>query len=245
MKLVGVREFYNITRAKIISAVNCGVIITACAIATFSVDTALNSTSALAQPLETTETTVLYPGETDVVETTGTEITEPGETSAPAATNPSAAATTPSGTAETSETAETSSDETEETEETTEATAAETAEKVTESELYITVYATTAINVRSGPGTNYDVVKGLNAGDQIDVIAETSNGWYKTYNGNYVSKEYVSEKKPSGNTTTTSKPTQKQTEEETTEEEVVVVTTTTEEVHESPSGSGKIGRAHV
>ena len=32
LKLVGVKEFYNITRAKIISAVNCGVIITACAI---------------------------------------------------------------------------------------------------------------------------------------------------------------------------------------------------------------------
>lgn len=238
MKLVGVKEFYNITRAKIISAVNCGVVITACAIATFSVDTALNSNSVQAQPLETTETTVLFPGETDVVETTSTEVTEPGETSAPAASNPSAAATTPSGTAETSETAETTSEEPDTTEETTEATAAETTEKVTESELYITVYATTAINVRSGPGTNYDIVKGLNAGDQIDVIAETSNGWYKTYNGNYVSKEYVSEKKPSATTTTTSKPTQKQTEEET--EEVVVVTTTTteEEVYESPSGSG-------
>lgn len=240
MKLVGVKEFYNITRAKIISAVNCGIVITACSIAMFSVDTALNSTSSLAQPIEATETTVLYPGETDVVETKNTEVSEPAESSAPASANPStnasAAGTTPSGTAETSETAETSSDDTDTTEE-TEATAAET-EKVTESELYITVYATTAINVRSGPGTNYDVVKGLNQGDQIDVIAETSNGWYKTYNGNYVSKDYVSEKKPSATTTNTSKPTTRQTEEET--EEVVEVTTTTteEEVYDTPSGSG-------
>lgn len=243
MKLVGVKEFYNITRAKIISAVNCGIVITACSIAMFSVDTALNSTSALAQPSETTETTVLIPGETDVVETKSTEVTEPSGSSAPAETNPSAIVTTPSGTentAETSETAETTEEpDTTETEETAEETAAETTEKVTESELYITVYATTAINVRSGPGTNYDVVKGLNAGDQIDVIAETSNGWYKTYNGNYVSKEYVSEKKTSATTTTTSKPTQRQTEEETTEEEEVEVTTTTEEVvYDSPSGSG-------
>lgn len=237
MKLVGVKEFYNITRAKIISAVNCGIVITACSIAMFSVDTALNSTSSQAQPLETTETTVLFPGETVIAETINTDVTEPSGSSAPAETNPSVAVTIPSGTAETSETAETSSEETDTTEETAEATTAETTEKFTESELYITVYATTAINVRSGPGTNYDVVKGLNAGDQIDVIAETSNGWYKTYNGNYVSKEYVSEKKPSATTTTTSKPTQRQTEEETTEEEVVV-TTTTEEVHESPSGSG-------
>ena len=238
MKLVGVKEFYNITRAKIISAVNCGVVITACSIAMFSVDTALNSTSAQAQPSETTETTVLFPGETDIAETTGTAVTEPSGSSAPAETNPSAAVTVPSGTetTETSETAETS-EEPDSTEETTEATAAETKEKYTESELYITVYATTAINVRSGPGTDYDVVKGLNAGDQIDVIAETSNGWYKTYNGNYVSKEYVSEKKPSATTTTTSKPTTRQTEEETTEEEVEV-TTTTEEVHNTPSGSG-------
>ena len=247
LKLVGVKEFYNITRAKIISAVNCGIVITVCAIATFSVDTALNSNSVQALPLETSETTVLYPGETDVVETKNTEVTEPSGASAPAGTNPanpainpSAAATTPSGTAETSETDETAetSEEPDTTEETTEATAAETTEKVTESELYITVYATTAINVRSGPGTNYDVVKGLNQGDQIDVIAVTSNGWYKTYNGNYVSKEYVSEKKPSATTTTTSKPTTSQTEEETTEEVVVVTTTTEEESYESPSGSG-------
>lgn len=240
MKLVGVKEFYNITRAKIISAVNCGIVVTACSIAMFSVDTALNSTSAQVQPLETTETTVLYPGETDIVETTTIAVTEPSGSSAPAETNPSATVTVPSGTANTTETSETAetSEEPDSTEETTEATAAETTRNYTESELYITVYATTAINVRSGPGTDYDVVKGLNAGDQIDVIAETSNGWYKTYNGNYVSKEYVSEKKPSVTTTTTSKPTTKQTEEETTEEEVEVTTTTTEEVHDTPSGNG-------
>ena len=107
MKLVGVKEFYNITRAKIISAVNCGIVVTACSIAMFSVDTALNSTSAQAQPSETTETTVLYPGETDIVETTTIAVTEPAGSSAPAETNPSAVVTVPSGTANTAETSET------------------------------------------------------------------------------------------------------------------------------------------
>ena len=69
-------------------------------------------------------------------------------------------------------------------------------------ELYLAVYATTTINVRSGPGTDYDVVKTVYAGDQIDVIAVTSNGWYKTYNGNYVKKDLTTETKP----TSTPKP---------------------------------------
>ena len=236
MKLVGVKEFYNITRAKVISAANCGIVILACAIATFAVDTALNSNNVQAKPIETSTPTSANPEVTDPTEPATTEVTEPSTSGAPAVTGETdvkIVTPVPSESAETSGT-----DETAETAETTEATAAETKANYTESELYITVYATTAINVRSGPGTDYDVVKGLNAGDQIDVIAVTSNGWYKTYNGNYVSKEYVSEKKPSATTTTTSKPTQKETEYEEPEEETT--TTTTEEVvvHDSPSGSG-------
>lgn len=100
---------------------------------------------------------------------------------------------------ETSETSETS-----ETEESTEA-ASETVETVTvateattsqigETELYMTVYAAEEVNLRSGPGTEYDLVRTLSAGDAIDVVAVTDNGWYRTYNGNYVA---------SGLTTTT------------------------------------------
>ncbi|MCI2043866.1 MAG: SH3 domain-containing protein [Mageeibacillus sp.] len=67
---------------------------------------------------------------------------------------------------------------------------------ISEEEKYLTVYASSSLNVRSGPGTEYDVVKSLNPGDEIDVIAVTSNGWYKTYNGNYVSAEHTTDVAP-------------------------------------------------
>ncbi len=61
-----------------------------------------------------------------------------------------------------------------------------TKQTVTEKEYYDQVYAIGNMNVRSGPGTDYDIVKTLDYGDAIDVVAETDNGWYRTYNGNYV-----------------------------------------------------------
>lgn len=100
---------------------------------------------------------------------------------------------------ETTETSESSESET------TEATTTETT--ISESEFYLAVYATASLNVRSGPGTNYDIVKQLNPGDQIDVIAITSNGWYKTYNGNYVSIEHTTDVAPTNTPTPTPRPT--------------------------------------
>ncbi len=248
LKLVGVREFYNITKAKIVSAVNCCIVVSACATATFAVDAALNTPVVQAYPVETSAATSLLPEQPDPDETENTvpsetsEVTETSEsTSASSASSTEASASSETtGTSESQTTSET----TEETaatttaEETTEATTAattatttaETKETVTEKELYLAVYATTTVNVRSGPGTEYDVVKNVYTGDQIDVIAVTSNGWYKTYNGNYVKKSLTTETKPKA--TSTPKPTQRQTEEETT------VATTTESQREAPSGNG-------
>ena len=50
----------------------------------------------------------------------------------------------------------------------------------------MTVYAAEDMNLRTGPGTEYDCIRTLNAGDAIDVVAITDNGWYRTYSGNYV-----------------------------------------------------------
>lgn len=58
------------------------------------------------------------------------------------------------------------------------------------------VYAKGKMNVRSGPGTNYKIVKTLEAGDGIDVRGKTNNGWYKTINGNYVLASLTTTKKP-------------------------------------------------
>ena len=234
MKLVGIKEFYNITREKVISALNAAVIVTVCATATFIVDASLDSTAVLAKPIET------FPesSETEPVvatdETSGTTETSDStdEVNATTITVTVTVVSTPApseSSSETPETTETSATTTETTAETTASTTAETKEKVTEKELYLAVYATTTINVRSGPGTDYDVVKSLHAGDKIDVIAVTSNGWYKTYNGNYVKKDYTTESKPTNSPTPKPKPTSTTAEE--TERE-------TEAQHDEPSGDG-------
>lgn len=48
------------------------------------------------------------------------------------------------------------------------------------------VYAGCALNTRSGPGISYSLLSTLSFGTPIYVIAETDNGWYKSYDGYYV-----------------------------------------------------------
>ena len=230
MKYVKVKEYYNITRAKVLSALSCCVVISICSTATFLVDSALDITDVQAQPLETTS-------ESTLPDTTESSAEETAETTDSSETVESAAETTlssetsettdPSESTDTSETSETTASETTActTAKATEATTAETTKGITEEELFLAVYAKTTINVRSGPGTDYDIVKTLYSGDQIDVIAVTSNGWYKTYNGNYVKKDLTTETKPTA--TPTPKPTPKPTS-----------STTEAKQTESPSGSG-------
>ena len=226
LKLVGVKEFYNITRAKMISAVNCCIVVSLCATATFAVDSAIDASSVQAQPIETevTITIVSYPEGYDPTDSSSSEPTdtsetssEPADTSATTSTEASASegstetsgsssdtsgSTTTSETTKESTTATTTTKETtKETKETTKPTTKETKQEITESELYITVYATTTVNVRKGPGTDYAKVKNVFKGDAIDVVAVTSNGWYKTYNGNYVKKSLTTETKPAATAT--------------------------------------------
>lgn len=67
---------------------------------------------------------------------------------------------------------------------------------VTETATSLTVYATCSMNLRTGPGTDCSLVRVLNTGDEITVVASTSNGWYKTAKGNYVKSSLCSETKP-------------------------------------------------
>lgn len=86
---------------------------------------------------------------------------------------------------------------------TTTTTTKATTSQSTLKEYYDVVYATTVLNVRKGPGKEYDMVKQLNEGDAIDVVAKTENGWYKTINGNYVLASLTTTEKPATTTTTT------------------------------------------
>jgi len=59
-----------------------------------------------------------------------------------------------------------------------------------------TYYAIGEINVRSGPGTDYSLVKTLAAGDAISVVSETADGWYRTVKGTYVKASLCSSTPP-------------------------------------------------
>ena len=98
-----------------------------------------------------------------------------------------------------------SSEQTEATETTTVATTTteETTAGITETPMYAEVYAAGEVNLRTGPGTEYDLVRTLKAGDKIDVIASTSNGWYKTYNGNYILQSLTTTTPPQTTAATT------------------------------------------
>jgi len=74
--------------------------------------------------------------------------------------------------------------------------------KVKVSNYKATVYAKNKMNVRSGPGTNYKIVKTIDKGSAIDVRGKTSNGWYKTINGNYVLAKLTTKTAPKTNTNT-------------------------------------------
>ncbi len=63
----------------------------------------------------------------------------------------------------------------------------------------------TSVRVRSGPGTDYDIVSHLSRGTKIDVLS-TSHGWARMtlWTGSdeaYISTKYISRTKPSSNPT--------------------------------------------
>lgn len=65
-----------------------------------------------------------------------------------------------------------------------------------------TVYAKTDVNIRKGPGTEYDKITYLPAGDSVRRIGIGSNGWSKViFQGReaYISSSYLTNKKPSDN----------------------------------------------
>ena len=66
----------------------------------------------------------------------------------------------------------------------------------TETPISATVYASCVMNVRSGPGTEYSLVSGYNAGDAITVTASTDNGWYRTSDGYYVKADLCLDQAP-------------------------------------------------
>jgi uncharacterized protein YraI len=135
-------------------------------------------------PISSAQATTVSPSgssdPSDVPETTGTfETSEtsapsttvtPGETNPIPTTKPTAAPT---------------------------ATPTPTTAPVTETAESATYYVTAQVNIRSGPGTAYDVVDSLERGDSIQVTASTSNGWKKVGENRYLTASFVSKTPPS------------------------------------------------
>ena len=62
-----------------------------------------------------------------------------------------------------------------------------------------TMYVNSAVNVRKGPGTEYEVIGSLAGNVSVQVTGQASTGWYRiSYNGGegYCSNNYLSNDKP-------------------------------------------------
>lgn len=67
-----------------------------------------------------------------------------------------------------------------------------------------TMYAKSSVNIRKGPGTEYDKVGSLTTNTEVTVTGKTDNNWYRiNYNGteSYVSCSYLVDEKVVVNTT--------------------------------------------
>ena len=67
-----------------------------------------------------------------------------------------------------------------------------------------TMYATTSVNVRTGPSTSYAVVTTLEQGQQVSTTGKTSNGWTEVvWQGaaRWMSSQYLSSSNPGTSTT--------------------------------------------
>lgn len=58
-----------------------------------------------------------------------------------------------------------------------------------------TVYATRNVNVRSGPGTDHEVVASMKRGDAVQVNG-SANGFYRTTDGRFVTQTYTADDPP-------------------------------------------------
>ena len=68
-----------------------------------------------------------------------------------------------------------------------------------------TMYAQQAVNLRQGPGTNYDKTGSLSTNQSVEVTGYTdvaSGKWYQLSNGSFVSSKYLKDTQVSTSTTT-------------------------------------------
>ncbi|MBO4449136.1 MAG: SH3 domain-containing protein [Clostridiales bacterium] len=251
MKILGVKTAYRLTKQKVMTTISVVVVMGLCCVSAIAVDALLNFADVQALRVEPGDVVDYFDvipeeyapdrennGIKNPIPASDTKAAQKMNSTEPTTTETSEETTTTTETEEettepTSETAETTEETTEPTEETTEAETEPTKNttkapgKVTETAFKRTVYARAIVNIRTGPGTSYKVIRKVNIWKPINVIAKTSNGWYKTADGGYVKQSLTTltapkptatpkptkapTKKPTKATTTTKKSTIKKT----------------------------------
>jgi len=203
MRFFGLTEGFEMTKDKARAIVSVLSVIMLCALAGIGISALLEADAAAAMDEHEQEVIGLIESSEEPTTTTTTEATttttseslnfETVATSSSEETSESTEATTETE-ATKKTTAETTKATTKETTKKTTVATTTTKEKVTEKKHNAIVYATDTINLRTGPGKEYESIRLLDRGDRIDVIGLTSNGWYKTIKGNYVMASFTQSK---------------------------------------------------
>ncbi len=200
MRFIGLTEGLRMTKEKLPAVISVISVVLLCLLSFIGISALLEADAAAAMDKHEQEITDLIESSSQITDNLATSI----ETSQDATTTTAitTAITTTSATTEssgaTTTTAATSASTTTSSTEATTTTAATqgtTETTVGEKTYNAIVYATKTVNLRKGPGTQYESIRLLHRGDQIDVIGVTTNGWYKTIKGNYVIASCTQSKK--------------------------------------------------
>lgn len=200
LRFIDLTTKYHITRDRIYSAISISCILIVSVAGVLVTKTALDAQTEKDRLERQAQASRLAAATTESVEETTSEttvvITTEELSLIPVMTTSSSSGETQESSDDTDSLEETSYSEETTAEQTTTTTTQATTTAPTESELYMTVYADGELNLRTGPGTEYELVRVLAPGDAIDVVAVTDTGWYRTYNGNYVASSHTTTTPP-------------------------------------------------
>lgn len=207
MRFFGLTESFEMTKDKARAIVSVLSVIMLCALAGIGISALLEADAAAAMDEHEQEVIGLIESSDETEDTTISEETTTESTTEATTTTTAESLnfeTVATSSEETSASTETTEATTETTKSTTKATtkqttkktttATTTKEKISEKKHNAIVYATDTVNLRKGPGKEYDSIRLLDRGDRIDVVGLTSNGWYKTIKGNYVMASFTQSK---------------------------------------------------
>ena len=198
MKFFGLTAGFKLTKDRIIASTSVVSIIALCCFSGLGISALLDADAQAAVARHEQEVSEMLESSDSSDTDTSSDSSDGSEDTTPSSES---AAVTSSDTSETSGSDPSTSDQSQPSDQTSESTSASTSATATsetttqttigESTHNAIVYATRVINLRTGPGTSYESIRQLSRGDRIDVIAVTTNGWYKTIRGNYVSAQYT------------------------------------------------------